>query len=670
MLSWQSQDDYYTSICSAATLQSDKKGFFQSFADHVTETAGPEWVKQFGSLQTDQEKINKCFHDKKIFEAVHGPLQNIQTLFRSKSGRIAQQRRIEGQRTAEKGKYERALQLLSQSVIRAPRAGCETSVDDGLSLAFALWERSAVLISLKEYQLALTDIQFAIKEKLPESYRAEAYYRMVECYMGMNEKTKALVALKIVSKLTENDFDWKKKIELKFKIIEEISPVEDAAKSKIRELPELTEGPNSGLPSTSNLLGLVSTEQAGRFVIAQQPIKAGDILAVEEPFAAALLPEKFNSHCLHCFKRLRAAIPCPECSGIAFCSDICRDTALKTYHRYECKFLDMLLGSGMSILCHISLRILTKTNLDYFLQLKPDLGTDTPQPYLRFYNLVSHKTIRTPTDFLHRTLMALFHLRVLQSTGYFGSHYDKVSLTEDEQFIGSLLLHQLQVLQFNAHEIYETVMKSPYHFQSTKLNYIAVGVYTSAAMFNHDCYPAVTRYFSGDKIILKAIRPVAAGEIVSENYGPIFTKKSLSERHRSLLSRYWFNCSCTACNENWPKYEELNEDIYIIRCHNKGCSGTIKTSIKTSSKSNVKCSVCRNEIKVEEMVLLIKSFVDDHARALTSMESGEIEKAVNLLCQYTNTVHSICRPPNKDLSLCQEALRSCWALEGTVYYIS
>lgn len=68
-----------------------------------------------------------------------------------------------------------------------------------------------------------------------------------------------------------------------------------------------------------------------------------------------------------------------------------------------------------------------------------------------------------------------------------------MSLSEDEQFIGTLLLHQLQVLQFNAHEIYETVMKSPYHFQSTKLNYIAVGVYPSVAMFNHDCYPAVTR---------------------------------------------------------------------------------------------------------------------------------------------------------------------------------
>lgn len=49
--------------------------------------------------------------------------------------------------------------------------GAEPDVDDGLSLALALWERSAVLISQKEYELSLNDVQYALKEKLPDSHR-------------------------------------------------------------------------------------------------------------------------------------------------------------------------------------------------------------------------------------------------------------------------------------------------------------------------------------------------------------------------------------------------------------------------------------------------------------------------------------------------------------------
>lgn len=45
---------------------------------------------------------------------------------------------------------------------------------------------------------------------------------MADCYIGMKEKNKAIVALKLVSKLTGDDFDWKNKIESKLKIAAEI----------------------------------------------------------------------------------------------------------------------------------------------------------------------------------------------------------------------------------------------------------------------------------------------------------------------------------------------------------------------------------------------------------------------------------------------------------------
>lgn len=76
-------------------------------------------------------------------------------------------------------------------------------------------------------------------------------------------------------------------------------------------------------------------------------------------------------------------------------------------------------------------------------------------------------------------------------------------LNEDELLVGSVLLRHLQILQFNAHEVYETVIlprkdaqpeAAPRSkFRSAKIVYIGVAVYPTVALFNHDCYPAVTR---------------------------------------------------------------------------------------------------------------------------------------------------------------------------------
>lgn len=51
----------------------------------------------------------------------------------------------------------------------------------------------------------------------------------------------------------------------------------------------------------------------------------------------------------------------------------------------------------------------------------------------------------------------------------------------------------MQLLQFNAHEIYETV-RGRHMFSGSKPVYVAVGIYPVGALFNHECYPAVARF--------------------------------------------------------------------------------------------------------------------------------------------------------------------------------
>lgn len=67
--------------------------------------------------------------------------------------------------------------------------------------------------------------------------------------------------------------------------------------------PAVTHGENEALTGASNLLKLVETKDKGRFVVANDGVKTGDIVVSEDPVAACLLPTFFGSNCHHCFEK-------------------------------------------------------------------------------------------------------------------------------------------------------------------------------------------------------------------------------------------------------------------------------------------------------------------------------------------------------------------------------
>ena len=74
------------------------------------------------------------------------------------------------------------------------------------------------------------------------------------------------------------------------------------------------------------------------------------------------------------------------------------------------------------------------------------------------YNLVTHHGERKFGDVFHRSMFSVMLLRCLKRHGYFGPDRTDVtpdadSLSDDELFIGHLLNHFLEVLQFNSHEV-------------------------------------------------------------------------------------------------------------------------------------------------------------------------------------------------------------------------
>ncbi|XP_021934580.1 SET and MYND domain-containing protein 4 isoform X2 [Zootermopsis nevadensis] len=576
----QQHDPTYTALCNSVTLQSNNQGFFLDFADHVTDTVDSEWINgKFALLRTDEERLRACYE---LGDCVHGVLQNVQELYRKKSAPLSAQKRREAERYLDAGDPRQALLLCNHAVIRAPPTGADPSVDEGLSLTLGLAVRSESLLQLEEHEACLSDIQLAIREGFPLHRRYELYWRMGRSYRELGQVPKARVSLQLALTLLEESKDKIGPLEAISSSVrlqneasqlgmEQLPRQLEATPIKGPTVPTVSRGRNPDMPSASRLVTVTSSPEQGRYAVATGRIATGDTVVVEAPYAACLLPDMFGTHCHHCFVRLLAPVGCSECSGIAFCSTNCRDQAVGSYHRYECHYMDLLVGSGMSILCHLALRMLTQSGLQHFLGMKDTLQESFLQPnmhpggYASVYNLVTHADERPAKDFMHRTLMALFLLRCLQEAHFFQTNTNNNALSPDELFIGSLIIRHLQLLQFNAHEIFETQMEAPNKFRGSKTLYVGVGIYPTVAMFNHDCHPALARYFVSKYIVLRAIRPLDTGDCVSENYGPIFTKRPLDFRQRTLCSRYWFKCSCQACTEDWPTYDTLTSDSLRLR---------------------------------------------------------------------------------------------------------
>ncbi|XP_022911238.2 uncharacterized protein [Onthophagus taurus] len=644
-------DPVYTTICSEKTLQSNDKGFFMQFVYNTLESVGDDWIENvFGSLTNDNERLRILYEYEPAKSVIVYTLTHVQEIYRKNSADVSKARRHEAEKYFRNGDLEKSLMFYSQSVLRAPNTGENIHVDDGLSLTLSLWGRSEVLMRLGEYSLALRDIQTALKENITD--KAEAFRRMGICYKAINELNRARVSFNIAAKLLpENELEsLRNDIDKEYK--------ENKHENR-RVMPFVTKK-HPDYPNATKKMLVKEEEGFGRFVVAKEHIKTGEVIVVEPPHASCLLPECFGTNCHHCFERLISPVGCPECSNVAFCKPECRDIALSSYHRFECKFIDLLIGSGMSILAHTCLRMITQNSLEKNLKIHENRSLE------QVYSLCTNSSLRPPRDFIQRTIMAAFLLRILQKSGYFGREDEDNCIPTDVEFkIGELILFCLQMLQFNAHEIYETRITPQHRLRGSRASYIGVAIYPTVALFNHDCYPGVTRYFVGKNIVINAVRPISPGELIAENYGPVFTRRPLSDRQKSLSGRYWFTCQCTACTQDWPTYENgLETYPRKIRCPTQKCSYFFTLPVQNET---MKCPRCKKKVSLTDNILQMKICEEQLQAAFELVETQEPEKGIPLLNNAIELFHKVSTPPHKDVHIGQEVLRSFLADSGNVH---
>lgn len=160
--------------------------------------------------------------------------------------------------------------------------------------------------------------------------------------------------------------------------------------------------------------------------------------------------------------------------------------------------------------------MITQKRKEYFTEIK-DLetkpkGTYRTEDYKNTYHLVAHEEKRTKQDFLHRTQMTTFLVKLLELCGYFDGKprespvemEELKSMAVDEKYkgevalFGGLILKNLQVLQFNAHEVFELQCSKPkvggnIIKHGGKSVFIAGAIFPTLALFNHACDPSIVR---------------------------------------------------------------------------------------------------------------------------------------------------------------------------------
>lgn len=672
----------------------DKNGFFKTYHLKVLESLKNTDLEQLKSCSNDEQRFAFCHSLPYVHQ--HQP-KVLRRLFKPKSSIHAGQRRIEGNKAFLIKNYLQALQLYSSAILKA-------SLYEGVGepeLAYAFANRSAVLLHLGKYEECLIDI----KQALINGYPKESHYKLEErkakCYLGLEKASKAVAACQSAIQLvTQCQLDPIKESRINRDIQKLLDEANQKTLAETNELvhaeaivhaavsatsdkkyPEVVGGKHAELQAASNRVKIEKSNEYGRYAIAALPLSVGDVIVVEKPCASVMQPEKYSTHCHHCFKRMNIPMPCPTCSRIGFCSLACRSQALETYHAYECSIIDFLFEAGISITCYLAFRMITLKKSGFFTRLRPFIEggsvmkqevevDEEMKKYIATYSLVNHAERRSVTGFFHITLMANFLFKCLKLVNYFGPNSSENidfsgDLSEQESWIGALLLKQLQLVQFNAHEVSDLHMERSDSIEDAKSVFLGAAVYPTVALFNHSCEPGIVRYCIGDMLIVRAIKSIAKGEMIAENYGPIYSQKTREYRQRVLKERYWFDCNCKPCRENWPLFGDMNMDVFKFRCTTSSCGNALVVHSDTLTPF-ITCQSCKKSSNILKSLTYLQETEDSVNRGRMLLDQGQFSTALGVYAESLSKLDTILCPPYRDYIMCQESARKCMLTMGNV----
>ncbi|XP_011883193.1 PREDICTED: SET and MYND domain-containing protein 4 [Vollenhovia emeryi] len=680
---------------SANQPETEIGGFFRSNLIAVRKAIRQQDFKKFAALESNAERVAFVLS---YSEAHQLPLDVERPMVKDSDGAI--RLKDVGNKFFGRGEFTKALEVYSNAALLAPST----------ELSVILANRSATLHHLEHHEYALEDIEEASRLGYPKDLLYKLEERRAKCFLGLKRHDEAVEAFRRALQALDDariPLERRQKFEMDIRVMLAVmdkgkrlneaaakNPPRAHSKQKLNAHAEdkfISERKRNSLyPACSKAVEIKDDGgDVGRHAVATREISPGEIVIVERPHCTSLLTENRLTHCHLCFVRIFVPMPaaCRTCSCVAYCSRRCRDADAQVHSR-ECKLLPVLWHSQASVTCFLALRAITQKPFEETMGLRERLRNpgsaskiSAENPYRSddyantFYNLVTHEDKRLPEDIFHRAYMAAWLFRLLRVGEYLPENVRSTDsadskLSDEELFIAELMLHNLQLLQFNSHEISElTRLKEEKILAKAKSVFIGGGVYPTVAMLNHSCNPGVIRYFIGTTMIVRAIRTIGAGEEISENYGPIFTTMPESERKRKLRVQYWFDCNCEACSGHWPLLDELDPTVLRFKCETGPSCGNVLLVRSDTNEFMIGCAKCGKSTNILKGLRVLQDTDALFRVASTNLEEGRNEQALKAYLEILKLLDETLVLPIKDYHVCQQGVRLCSLALGNTAYI-
>jgi len=624
-------------------MDKHEQGLLEFFGD-------VENVKKFKKLKNTEQMIEFMWKT----PALQTFLRESSEQISGKSEGDTRRFREMGNKLFKVGKDREAIKMFNKAIIKAPVN--EAGVGRDLSLAIA--NRSAALLKLGFLKLALQDIEFALVSGYPKDLRYKLLERRIKIYVTIHDKDSAfdtrgdfIIALKNSTIEEDKKCKLENEIQALLESLEfpKIAPNQDEITEENVSKQELGKS-HSFLPSLSVDVDIEFDPARGRFGVANTDIPAGTVILVEPALVTVNKEDHIDRYCDFCHQKIELLlIPCKTCAHVAYCSNKCKEHALDMYHKSECgsaelfgKVLDNIKKDGktktgstkdISKLCF---RAIAQKPLSWYKENKscindrfPMFGDEAYQltPQHSMFSLVTHQDRIQSGRLWSFLISAVCHIKALQITGYFGAKKFKTppTLTEDELYIGGLLVQVFELMQFNTHAITESTDREHLDDIDVKKDFenktrvIGDGLYPTYSLVNHSCDGNTYKYFDGSTIVVVASKNICEGEEVTNNYFPHVQLIPRPQRRAWLGQHYWFDCQCEACVNDQPSLADISTHYTNFCCQKENCMGVVK--------ENSKCPGCGEAIDVDINKVEIEKIKQTLESLRTKMSSAKDVKS-------------------------------------------
>lgn len=282
------------------------------------------------------------------------------------------------------------------------------------------------------------------------------------------------------------------------------------------------------LPYVIDSLEVKCDKKFGRYIITNQPLNVGDIIAIESPFFKILktdpeddeYPEtNVYQYCANCMSdNLLDLIPCSICLTTMFCSQRCLHAANRGFHQYECSILQPLNQTGnwrMALRCFFDALSICGGSIEQLEELMKQSDDLSPTvfnfDFSKPWNYENAKNQLMCMLALERRV----DVSIKDFSSLFFQHPKLVDIWNTHNvFINKFLERMMQIEILNFHGIKGRSLNRNKPYRSC----LGDGGYTLCSLINHSCCPNVMRIVVDNRMVLIVERPIKEGDQIFDCY--------------------------------------------------------------------------------------------------------------------------------------------------------